>query len=116
MPDRLAAMDAERTNFFTADEVITIEAMVDEFKVVTGMRGGQPHPYVTARIVSPELRGEVSQTDGGIVDGKPVAAWQLDRAVKITVRGKKFKAGNLINVVDSIVEAQPDTAANGDEV
>jgi hypothetical protein len=108
----------EQRALLKPDEAITVLATVEEFKVVTGMRGGQPHPYVTARIVSPELRGEVSQTDGGILEGKtPLPVWQLDRPVRITVRGKKYKNGALLNVVESITEASAaDQQASGDEV
>lgn len=92
-------------------ETITVTANIDAFKVVTGTREGKPHLYVTADITSPELKGQVSQTDGGIENGQTKPVWQLEKAVKIKVRGKKFKSGALMNIVDSIWMAE-----GGDEI
>ena len=92
-------------------ETITVTASIDAFKVVTGTREGKPHLYVTADITSPELKGQVSQTDGGIENGQPKAVWQLEKAVKMKVRGRKFKSGALMNIVDSIWMAE-----GGDEI
>jgi len=115
---KVAAAKIEQRALLRENETITVEAQVDEYKVVVGKRAGKDHPYVTAVIVSPELRGQVSQTDGGIGgDGKPIAAWQLDRPVRLTVRGKRFASGTLVNIVDGIEvieEALPETAADGD--
>lgn len=95
-----------------ADEVIEVEAQVDEFKVVVGKRAGKDHPYITARITSPELAGQVSQTDGGIgPDGQPIAAWQLDAPVRLKLRGKKYSTGVMANLVDAI-----DLAGDASEV
>lgn len=100
------------------DERITVEAMVEEFKMLTGMRGGQPWPYVTATIVSPELRGQVDMTDNSLADGKPVAAWQLNHPVRLTVLGKKYKSGSIRNVVEKIelVEASAAGQQAGEDV
>lgn len=98
------------------DETITVEAMVDAFKVVTGTRNGQPWPYVTADIVSPELRGQVDMTDGAVKDGHAIPEWQLDKPVRLTLLGKKYKTGAIRNVVTKIevLEAAGDTPQSED--
>jgi len=86
-------------------ETIEVEAMVEEFKKVVGKRDGQDYPYVTAVIVSPQFRGQVAHTDGGIAGGQPVAAWQLDNPVRLKLRGKRYRSGTLVTIVESIAEA-----------
>lgn len=102
------------------DESIEVVASIDAFKVVTGTRDGKPHKYITADIVSPELKGQVSQTDGGVdAAGNPLPVWQLDGPVRIKVRGKRFKSGATMNVVDSIELVEASAAgqqAVGDDV
>lgn len=87
------------------DEAIEVTATIDEFKTIVGKRGGKDHPYVTARITSPELAGQVSQTDGGMGEnGQPLPIWQLDRSVRLKLRGKKYSTGAMANIVESITE------------
>jgi recombination protein RecT len=99
-------------------EVLTIEAQVDEFKITTSKRKGADHHYVTAQVVSPELRGQVAHVDGSLdAEGKPIAAWQLDRPVKLTVRGKRYPSGAHINVVEKIeaITEAPAASPQADE-
>lgn len=110
--DAAAATEAIQQRALLHDgETITVTANIDAFKVVTGTREGKPHLYVTADITSPELKGQVSQTDDGIENGQPKPVWQLEKAVKMKVRGKKFKSGALMNIVESIWMAE-----GGDEI
>lgn len=105
------AANVEQRALLRADETIEVTASITAFKVITGTRDGKPHPYVTADIDSPELKGQVSQTDGGIgADGKPLPVWQLEQPVRVKVRGKKFSNGRLANVVDAIAMAEADNA------
>lgn len=99
-------------------EGIEIVATIDAFKVVEGTRGGQPHKYITADIVSPALKGQASQTDGGMADGKPLPVWQLEQPVRMKVRGKRYKNGTLINLIESIelAEATGENPATGEDV
>ena len=98
-------------------EAIEVEAMVDEVKTVVGKRDGKDYPYVTAIVVSPQFRGQVAHTDGGIADGQPVAAWQLDNPVRLKLRGKRYKSGTLVTIVESITEASAAVQqAAGDDV
>lgn len=99
------------------DETLVVEAQINEFKVVTATRNGQPHPYVTAEVVSPELKGQVHMTDGSLVDGKPISAWQLDQPVRLHLKGKKYKSGSIVNLVEKIevLEAAAETQS-GDDV
>lgn len=98
-------------------EAIEVEAMVDEVKTVVGKRDGKDYPYVTAIVVSPQFRGQVAHTDGGIADGQPVAAWQLDNPVRLKLRGKRYKSGTLVTIVESITEASAaGQQAAGDDV
>lgn len=85
-------------------EALTVEAQIDAFKVVTGTRDNKPWPYVTADIVSPELRGQVTMSDNSLqADGQtPIPAWQLDQPVRLALRGKKYKSGKLVNLVEKI--------------
>lgn len=113
-----APLKAEQRALLHDGEVITVEATVDEFKVVVGKRDKADFPYIKAVITSPELKGNVSHVEGGLVDGKPVPAWQLDRPVRLTIRGKKYANLSMANVVDKIevIEAAAHAPQGQDEV
>lgn len=113
---QMAAAKPVQRALLHPDETITVEAMVDQFKVVTGVRAGQPWPYVTADIVSPELRGQVDMTDGAVKDGHAIPEWQLDKPVRLALLGKKYKTGAIRNVVTKIevLEAAGDTPQGED--
>lgn len=100
------------------NETLVVTAMIDEFKVVAGTKNNAPYHYVTGVITSPEFKGQVHQYDNSLVPGtiNPIPAWQMDCAVRVSLRGKKLGSGAHRTVVESIVEAQPDMAAGGDEV
>lgn len=113
------AAQIEQRALLHPDETITVEAMVEEVKRIEGTRSGKPFPYVTAVIVSPELRGQVSHLDGALnPEGQPVAEWQLDHPVRLTLRGKKLATGSIINEVVKIevIGGAAETPAGGDEV
>lgn len=96
-------------------EALEVTAEVESFKTEMAKRNGADWPYVKARVTSPQFAGDVSMTDGGLVDGKPIAAWQLDRPVVLKLRGKRYRSGALITLVESITEAAPVTVSEPDE-
>lgn len=96
-------------------EALEVVASVESFKTEIAKRNGADWPYVKARVTSPQFAGDVSMTDGGLADGKPIAAWQLDRPVVLKLRGKRYKSGALITLVESITEAAPVTVSEPDE-
>jgi len=105
-PAKKKAAVVQRTTL-NDGEVITVEAMVDSFKKASGSRGGKPHPYISASVVSPQFRGDVNQPDGGLdQDGSPVKEWQLDNPVLLTLRGKKYpNHPGVVVLVDKIEES-----------
>lgn len=96
-------------------EALEVTASVESFKTEIAKRNGADWPYVKARVTSPQFAGDVSMTDGGLADGKPIAAWQLDRPVVLKLRGKRYRSGALITLVESITEAAPVTVSEPDE-
>jgi hypothetical protein len=108
-------------------ETVTVVVSVSEFSTREITKAGVPHPSVSASISGPELKGDVFHLggakvvagEGGAKEMQPDAAWQLDKPVRLTIRGEfSPKLNRVVSWVEKIEvqEASPATPAKADDV
>lgn len=95
--------------------VLTTDAKILSFQRLVGKRQGSDHPYIEAQVESPEFKGKVVHSDGGIGgDGKPLPIWQTGATVSVVLKGVKYTNGRHATIVDKIeaIAAAPQSVAD----